>query len=88
MIGHYPLWLVLAVWLLQRIGCGDVIYHQKVYTTEKARIEEMREGLSVPRSRAGRWLLKQVLTWMDRELDALWRLRKAGVIATVEVRLN
>lgn len=86
MIGKLPLWLILALWALQRMGATRMTFWN--FPVRLRMIEDMRSSLPVPRSRAEVWLTVLILERLDREKADLLFLRGLGLVATAVVSKN
>ena len=86
MIGNFPLWMILAVWTMQRRSRARVTIYN--YPRQERLIEDMRRSLPVPRGRVQVWATAKILEWLDKERSSLRTLALAWVVATVIVSKN
>lgn len=79
MIGHLPLWLLVAIWYIQRRHSPRVnlLNYQRMTWL----LQDVQSGMPVPGNRLEIWLMVQVANWIKREQDALAELAGLGVIA-------
>lgn len=86
MIGFLPLWMVAALWWMQRrAGMGEISGVQ--YTRMFVVLDVMRRCVpQCPASRVERWLAPLILTRIDRELAALEKMKAMDVTAVWSVK--
>jgi hypothetical protein len=86
MIGDLPLWLVLAVWYIQRnkrvgLSLGE-------YAIRLRLLEDVRNSLPLPEGKFQGWLMSKMLGWIEREKNMLTVLRSVGVMGTFLVHAD
>jgi hypothetical protein len=78
--------MVMAAWMLQRQHPARLTIWN--YARQKQLLEDMRCSLPVPSGRLEIWLVTRILSWLDRESDALRTLQLANVVATMVVTVE
>lgn len=79
MIGRMPLWMVLAIWFLQRQTALALTYFN--LPRQLRLLADIQMGLPVPMSRLEVWLIREILEWVEREQSSIYQLQAAGVVA-------
>lgn len=84
MIGHLPLWLVLAIWWMQRRNGNQVgkINYQRMNWL----LNDLYYSLPAPVGGLSAWITQRAIEWIDHERAALAALEDIGVQAVGTVK--
>lgn len=86
MIGNLPLWMVLAIWMLQRTNAPRLTIFN--YPRWLRLIDDMRGSLPIPVGRMETRLVTAVLVRLDEEKAAILQLASIGVGASGVISKN
>lgn len=75
-----PLWLLLGWWWLRRRSQNGL--HQLNYIRARQLLDALYYNLPTPDGEIETWLTTRILTWIDRERDALLILERLNVITS------
>lgn len=78
MIGHLPLWIVVAVWWLQTrsqpaMGIMQIAVMLRL-------LDDVYRCLPLPRGRLQSWLVTRIILWLDAERSCLIALQRIGPV--------
>lgn len=75
-----PLWILLGWWWLRRRSRNGL--HRLNYGRARQLLDGLYYNLPTPDRKVETWLTTRILTWIDREREALLILERLNVIAS------